>query len=77
MRSPGSASNRAASRSIHLGRALGFCLFDTAIGACALAWGEAALAGVQLPEASPEQTRRRMHRARGLGLGGKPRARLL
>ena len=45
-----------------MGRALGFCLFDTAIGPCALAWGEAALLGVQLPEGDAEQTRRRMLR---------------
>lgn len=40
--------------------ALGFCLFDTAIGECGLAWGEAALAGVQLPEGSAGRTRARM-----------------
>ena len=28
-----------------------YCLFDTAIGACAIAWGERGLKGVQLPEA--------------------------
>lgn len=35
----------------------GFTLFDTAIGACGLAWGDAGLAAVRLPEASPEQLR--------------------
>jgi methylated-DNA-[protein]-cysteine S-methyltransferase len=45
-----------------MGPVLGFCLFDTAIGACALAWTSDALACVQLPEASDEQTRQRMRR---------------
>jgi methylated-DNA-[protein]-cysteine S-methyltransferase len=43
-------------------RALGFCLFDTAIGACGIAWTDAALASVQLPEATPEGTRARLLR---------------
>lgn len=30
----------------------GFALFDTAIGACAVAWGPAGILGLQLPEAS-------------------------
>lgn len=41
-------------------QATGFCLFDTAIGPCGLAWGPAALAGVQLPEASAARTRARL-----------------
>ena len=41
---------------------LGFALFDTAIGACGIAWGEHALTGVQLPEASAHATRARMER---------------
>ena len=28
----------------------GFCLFETALGACGIAWNERALLGVQLPE---------------------------
>src|SRR5450432_1813963 len=40
--------------------ASGFALFDTAIGRCAIAWGERGICGVQLPEASPSATRRRM-----------------
>lgn len=45
------------------GTALGFCLFDTAIGACALAWGEGGqLVGVQLPEHDVAATRARMQR---------------
>ena len=45
-----------------MARALGFCLFDTPLGACALAWGDAVRVGVQLPEESPERTRSRMRR---------------
>lgn len=41
--------------------ALGWCLFGTAIGACALAWaGAPLLVGVHLPEATPERLRARM-----------------
>ncbi|MET0795507.1 MAG: methylated-DNA--[protein]-cysteine S-methyltransferase [Polyangiaceae bacterium] len=40
--------------------ASGFALFDTAIGRCAIAWGERGICGVQLPEPSPTATRRRM-----------------
>lgn len=45
-----------------MARALGFCLFDTAIGACGIAWTGDALASVQLPEATQEGTRQRMLR---------------
>jgi methylated-DNA-[protein]-cysteine S-methyltransferase len=40
----------------------GFALFETAIGACAIAWGERGVRGVQLPEASEARTRARMQR---------------
>lgn len=44
-------------------KASGFCLFDTPIGACAIAWSEAAIVGVLLPEDHGEgQTRSRMQR---------------
>ena len=36
--------------------------FDTPIGSCGLAWSEAGLTGVQLPEATPEQTAARLTR---------------
>ena len=48
-----------------MARALGFCLFDTAIGACGIAWTQDALAAVQLPEADADGTRRRLRRATG------------
>ena len=40
--------------------AAGYCLFDTPLGACGVAWGEQALLGVQLPEASDAAGRARM-----------------
>jgi methylated-DNA-[protein]-cysteine S-methyltransferase len=41
---------------------LGYCLFDTAIGACAVVWGERGLKGAQLPEADADRTRARVTR---------------
>ena len=46
--------------------AAGFALFDTAIGYCALGWTEAGIVDVNLPEADPDTTRRRIaHRLAG------------
>jgi methylated-DNA-[protein]-cysteine S-methyltransferase len=42
--------------------ALGFCVFETAIGACGIAWGDNGLLGVQLPQANAAGTRSRMRR---------------
>ncbi|MFC7446312.1 methylated-DNA--[protein]-cysteine S-methyltransferase [Rhodococcus daqingensis] len=39
--------------------ALGFTLFDTPIGRCAVVWGESGVVGFQLPEGSDELTRER------------------
>lgn len=39
-----------------------FALFDTAIGCCGIAWGEAGIRGVQLPQADAQQTRQLMRR---------------
>lgn len=41
---------------------LGFALFETTIGCCAIVWSERGLAGVQLPEASAAATRARVLR---------------
>ena len=41
---------------------LGFCLFDTAIGYCGIAWSSAGLTGVQLPEPDAAASRARMQR---------------
>ena len=43
--------------------AIGFSLFDTAIGRCALAWSEAGIVSVQIPEADERRTRARMLRS--------------
>lgn len=40
--------------------ALGFTLFDTPIGSCAIAWGGRGINGVQLPEGSEGAARARM-----------------
>ena len=48
-----------------MARALGWCLFDTAIGGCGIAWTADAIAAVQLPETTPEGTARRMLRHTG------------
>jgi methylated-DNA-[protein]-cysteine S-methyltransferase len=54
--------------------AIGFCLFDTPIGACGIAWTADALAAVQLPEATDEGTRRRMLRYTGEAEEAQPPA---
>jgi len=41
---------------------VGFCLFDTAIGPCGIAWGERGIVAIQLPERTPAQTRARLMR---------------
>ena len=38
----------------------GFCVFDTAIGSCGVAWGANGIIGCQLPEASTGATRARL-----------------
>ena len=48
-----------------MARALGCCLFDTAIGPCGIAWTDNALATVQLPETTVAGTRERMLRYTG------------
>jgi methylated-DNA-[protein]-cysteine S-methyltransferase len=53
-------------------RALGWCLFDTAIGAVGVAWTDEVLAAVQLPEATREGTQRRMLRFIGEVEEGAP-----
>ena len=39
---------------------LGFCLFETAIGPCGIAWGPGGICGLQLPEATLRATRKRL-----------------
>jgi methylated-DNA-[protein]-cysteine S-methyltransferase len=38
----------------------GYSIFDTAIGRCAIAWGELGVVGVQLPELREIETRKRL-----------------
>ena len=40
----------------------GFCVFDTAIGSCGIAWCSDAIVGAQLPESDEQSTRGRMER---------------
>ncbi len=42
--------------------ATGFCLFDTAIGACGIAWSAEGVKGVHIPEADASKTRARLER---------------
>jgi methylated-DNA-[protein]-cysteine S-methyltransferase len=51
-----------------------FALFDTAIGDCAIAWGDAGLRGVQLPEATAQQTRSRIQQRFPLASEAQPGA---
>jgi methylated-DNA-[protein]-cysteine S-methyltransferase len=41
-------------------RSMHCCVFETAIGACGVAWSEAGLTRLQLPEASPQETENRL-----------------
>lgn len=52
----------------------GFALFDTAIGACGIAWRGTVVTGVQLPEGSGEATRARMARRHDGAVEGEPPA---
>src|SRR5436190_3202361 len=38
----------------------GYCIFDTGIGRCGIAWGDLGVIGVQLPEAREIETRKRL-----------------
>jgi methylated-DNA-[protein]-cysteine S-methyltransferase len=40
----------------------GYTIFDTAVGRCGIAWGDAGIVGVQLPETREIETRRRLFR---------------
>src|SRR5258708_18515425 len=40
----------------------GYTIFDTAVGRCGIAWGDAGIVGVQLPEVREIETRRRLFR---------------
>src|SRR4051794_14282089 len=40
----------------------GYTVFDTTVGRCGIAWGQAGIVGVQLPEGREIETRRRLLR---------------
>jgi methylated-DNA-[protein]-cysteine S-methyltransferase len=42
--------------------ALGYTLFDTAVGRCGIAWSERGISAIMLPEADDEATRKRLLR---------------
>lgn len=51
-----------------------FAIFDTAIGACAVIWGERGITGVQLPMGSRDKTRKRISQRNGDIPEGEPPA---
>ena len=52
----------------------GWAIFDTALGACAVAWGEAGIVGAQLPDRDAAALRARMKRRFPEGAEGAPNA---
>lgn len=53
----------------------GHTLFDTAIGACGIAWGPHGITSIQLPEPTPEETTTRLlRRLEGVPGGAPPPA---
>jgi methylated-DNA-[protein]-cysteine S-methyltransferase len=53
---------------------MAYYLFDTAIGRCGLAWSDAGLCAVQLPEADAQATERRLQRKHGASQESVPTA---
>ena len=52
--------------------ATGFALFDTAIGRCGIAWGDAGIVALQLPEASAAETAARLRKTCPTAAEGPP-----
>lgn len=53
--------------------AVSSALFDTAIGTCGIAWSDAGISAVQLPERSAQETQSRLLRRSGVaGVAGPP-----
>jgi len=46
-------------------RGAGYCVFDTQLGVCGIAWSERGLTRLQLPEADPQATMRRLRAGAG------------
>lgn len=55
-----------------MSKAVGYHLFPTALGLCGLAWSEAAIVGVQLPEASAAAARARLARRHPQAVEAEP-----
>ena len=55
-----------------MARAIGACLFNTALGWCAVAWSDRGIVGLQLPEADQDRTRDRLRRRHGGSLNAEP-----
>jgi methylated-DNA-[protein]-cysteine S-methyltransferase len=49
-----------------------YCVFDTAIGRCGIAWSDTGIVGVQLPEAREIETRRRLFQLYPEAREGRP-----
>jgi methylated-DNA-[protein]-cysteine S-methyltransferase len=49
-----------------------YCLFDTAIGHCGVAWSTRGVTRVQLPEADRDATERRLRKGAGAPVFGEP-----
>ncbi len=56
--------------------AIGYSLFDTAVGRCAIAWSERGISALMLPEADDEATRKRLLRRVGNAPETTPPARI-
>lgn len=50
----------------------GFALFTTAIGTCAVAWGDGVIAGMNLPDTQEDALRQRMRRRHPRAAEGEP-----
>jgi methylated-DNA-[protein]-cysteine S-methyltransferase len=55
----------------------GYCVFETALGPGALAWGEGGIIGIQLPEADEKHLRARIRRRFAGATEGEPPAELV
>lgn len=51
-----------------------YCLFETAIGPCGIAWSRQGIVRLQLPEANPKATKRRLLKEIGSAKPGIPQA---
>jgi methylated-DNA-[protein]-cysteine S-methyltransferase len=57
---------------MHMSEAAGYCLFDTVIGACGLAWSGRGVTTLQLPGAGRQRTERRLRQQRPEAKAAEP-----